>query len=64
MKKQSKPYRSDAVASIHETMEGLQDIGAISRTTMRDFDRLCLKTVTQCDSESIRALRDRPPLQP
>jgi putative transcriptional regulator len=31
----SKQYRSDAMASIHETMEALHKVGAIDRQTMR-----------------------------
>lgn len=35
-------YRSDAFSAIHETMEGLHDIGAVSKQTLREFDAACL----------------------
>ena len=38
----STQYRSDAMAAVHETMEALNDIGAIDRQTMRRFDEICL----------------------
>jgi putative transcriptional regulator len=38
----SKQYRSDAMASIHETMEALHKVGAIDKQTMRRFDDACL----------------------
>ena len=41
----AKPYRSEALAAIHETMEALRDIGAVDKQTMREFDEACL---TQC----------------
>lgn len=37
----AKQYRSDAMASIHETMEALQEVGAIDKQTMRAFDEAC-----------------------
>jgi putative transcriptional regulator len=33
----SKKYRSDAMATIHETMEALHDVGAIYKQTTRRF---------------------------
>jgi len=59
MKEQEQQYRSDAFAAIHETMEGLHDIGAISKTTMRKFDEMCLEPVSDFNGEAIRALRER-----
>jgi putative transcriptional regulator len=41
----SKKYRSDAMAAIHETMEALQDVGAIGKQTMRRFDDACLTPI-------------------
>ena len=38
----SKKYRSDAMASVHETMEALHKVGAIGKKTMRRFDDACL----------------------
>ncbi|WP_103755356.1 helix-turn-helix domain-containing protein [Escherichia coli] len=55
----SKNYRSDALASVHEMMESLQDIGAVTKQTMREFDALCLQPAPTMSPERIRALRER-----
>ncbi|MBK1621832.1 DNA-binding transcriptional regulator [Lamprobacter modestohalophilus] len=55
----AKQYRSDAMASIHETMEALQEVGAIDKQTMREFDDACLTPVEPLSPEAIRALRER-----
>jgi putative transcriptional regulator len=52
-------YRSDALASIHETMEALHEVGAIDKQTMREFDDACLTPVEPLSPEAIRALRER-----
>jgi len=52
-------YRSDALASIHETMEALHEVGAIDKQTMREFDKACLAPVKPLAPEAIRALRER-----
>jgi putative transcriptional regulator len=55
----TKQYRSDALASIHETMEALHEVGAISNQTMREFDESCLTPVQLLSPGAIRALRER-----
>jgi putative transcriptional regulator len=55
----TKQYRSDAMASIHETMEALREVGAIGKQTMREFDDVCLTPVEPLSPEAIRALRER-----
>jgi putative transcriptional regulator len=55
----AKQYRSDAMASIHETMEALHEVGAIDKQTMREFDEACLTPVEPLSPEAIRALRER-----
>jgi putative transcriptional regulator len=52
-------YRSDVLASIHETMEALHEVGAIDKQTMREFDETCLTPVEPLSPEAIRALRER-----
>lgn len=54
-----KQYRSDALASIHETMAALHEVGAIDKQTMREFDDTCLTPVEAFSPEAIRALRER-----
>lgn len=55
----SKKYRSDAMASVHETMESLHKVGAIDKQTMRRFDDACLTPVQALTPRQIRALRER-----
>ena len=54
-----KRYRSDALAAIHETMEGLHEIGAIDKQTMREFDEACLTPVQTLAPDEIRQIRQR-----
>jgi putative transcriptional regulator len=55
----SKKYRSEAMASIHQTMEALHRIGAIGKQTMRCFDEACLTPVQPLTPKQIRDLRVR-----
>lgn len=55
----AKKYRSEAFAAIHETMEGLHEIGAIDKQTMREFDEASLTPVHVPTAEEIRAIRER-----
>jgi putative transcriptional regulator len=55
----AKQYRSDAMASIHETMAALHEVGAIGKQTMREFDDVCLTPVEPLSPDAIRALRER-----
>lgn len=55
----NKKYRSDAMASIHETMEALHKVGAIDKQTMRRFDEACLTPVQPLTPRQIKALRER-----
>lgn len=38
-----KKYKSDAMHSIHETIEGLHETGVVDSTTMEEFDQSCLE---------------------
>ena len=52
-------YQSEALGAIHETLESLEAIGAISKVTMREFDVACLEPVEELNPDQIRALRER-----
>ena len=52
-------YRSRAMASIHETAEGLHKAGLIDKQTLRKFDEACLTPVQPLSPAQIRALRER-----
>jgi len=51
-----KKYKSDAMAAIHETMEGLRDVGAIDKQTMRQFDDACLTPIRPLKPAEIKAI--------
>lgn len=55
----TKQYRSRAMASIHETAEGLHAAGVMDKQTMRKFDAACLTPVRPLAAGEIRALRER-----
>ena len=57
--RKKKQYKSEAFAAIHETMDSLRQIGAIDKTTMRDFDTACLETVSEIAPKAIRDLHTR-----
>ena len=42
MKKQ---YTSEIAASVHETSQGLYEVGLMNKRTMREFDELCLTPI-------------------
>lgn len=55
----AKQYRSNLMASIHETAEGLHSAGVMNKRTLREFDALCLTPIQPLAPEEIRALRLR-----
>lgn len=56
---QKKQYKSEAMAAIHETIDGLHQMGAIDKRTMRDFDTACLEPLATMAPHEIRQLRER-----
>ena len=54
-----KGYKSDALAAVHETAQGLADAGVMAKRTMRAFDEMCLTPADDMPPEKIRALRLR-----
>ena len=55
----AKQYKSDALASAHETALGLTEAGVMAKRTMRAFDEMCLTPAEDMAPEEIRALRVR-----
>lgn len=53
----SKTYRSDVLASIHETVSDLKEAGLVDKRTMKRFDELCLTPVEELSAEDIRKIR-------
>ena len=55
----TKKYKSEAFESIHHSAEALYAIGAISKTTLREYDEACLSAVPeQIPAEEIKQLRE------
>lgn len=55
----AKTYKSEAMAAVHEMMEGFHQSGAIDKQTMREFDEACLTPVDPLAPSDIRAIRER-----
>ncbi|MCP5176818.1 MAG: DNA-binding transcriptional regulator [Moraxellaceae bacterium] len=55
----TKKYQTEALAAVHEMMQGLHLAQVIDKKTMREFDESCLAPVVPMPPESIRALRER-----
>lgn len=55
----TKTYKSEAMAAVHEMMEGLHQGGAIDKQTMREFDAACLSPAPALAPEEIRAIREK-----
>ena len=55
----NKKYRSDALRSVHVTVEGLNRIGLVDKKTMREFDASCLTSVEDLSPRDIAAIRKR-----
>ncbi|NRA19874.1 MAG: helix-turn-helix domain-containing protein [Oceanospirillaceae bacterium] len=50
---------SDILKSIHDDMQALYEIDAVSEVTMRNFDVMCLSTVPKYTPERIKQLRKK-----
>lgn len=53
----TKKYKSQALAALHESMQGLHDIGLVDARTMRKFDLSCLTPIESMTPEEIAATR-------
>lgn len=54
----TKIYKSEAMAAIHEMMEGLHQAGSIDKQTMREFDEGCLTPTPLLSPDEIKAIRE------
>ena len=52
-------YRSPRLAVLHKTAEALHMVGALDKTTMRDFDVTCLTLIEQLSAKEIQKMRER-----
>lgn len=49
-------YKSEALAVVHEMIEGLHEAGAIDKRTLREFDEACLAPAAPLMPEEIKAI--------
>jgi len=54
-----KSYRSEAFEAIHQSAQALFRVGAIDKTTLREFDAACLSVPLAFEPEQIRVLREQ-----
>jgi len=54
----TKIYKSEAMAALHEMMEGFHQGGAIDKKTMREFDEARLMPAPVLKPQEIRAIRE------
>jgi putative transcriptional regulator len=55
----TKTYRSELLAAVHETAAGLHDAGLMGKSTMREFDDLCLTPVQPLTPQQIKTIREQ-----
>lgn len=53
-----KSYKSKPAAAVHEMMTAFHEAGAISRSTMREFDAACLTPVHKLSADEIKQIRE------
>lgn len=58
-RKSVKTYRSEIAAAVHETVEGMYEVGVVDKQTMREFDASCLAAAEPLPPEEIKAIRER-----
>ena len=51
-------YKSEALAAVHEMIEGLHEVEAIDKRTLREFDDACLAPARVLQPEEIKAIRE------
>lgn len=54
----AKTYKSEIAAAMHEMASGFHEAGVIPKSTMREFDELCLTPVEKLTPQEIKAIRE------
>lgn len=52
-------YKSDIAAAVHSSASALYEIGAIDKTTMREYDHACLSKPPTMDAKRIKRIREK-----
>ena len=55
----TRKYKSSTLASLHAAASDLLEVGAISKTTMREFDEACIATPAPLAPKDIQRMRQR-----
>jgi putative transcriptional regulator len=50
--------KSGAFAAIHSAAQGLLRAGAITKTTLREYDALCLDSIPEFNAQDIKRIRE------
>ncbi|MBV9469768.1 MAG: hypothetical protein JO316_10430 [Abitibacteriaceae bacterium] len=60
-----KTYKDEMAGAIHEMATGIHEAGLMPKSTLREFDRLCLTPAQKLAPEEIKAIREpgKRPLQ-
>jgi putative transcriptional regulator len=56
-KKPDKRYQSDIARAVHRMAQGMAEVGAIDKVTMRKYDEMCLTKVDKLAPRQIRQIR-------
>ena len=56
--KNTAKFKSDAFAAIHSAAEGLYRAGGMSKTTLHEFDEVCLDAPPAFTADDIKQLRE------
>ena len=51
-------FKSDALKAIHTSATALHKVGAISKSTMREFDASCIAALNTIDPQHIKRIRE------
>ena len=54
-----KTYKSEIAGAMHEMMTDFHEIGIVSKSTMREFDELCLTPIEKLAPDQIKAVREQ-----
>jgi putative transcriptional regulator len=52
-------FKSDAFEAIHSSARAMFKVGAMDKTTLRQFDECCLSVPTEIDPQQIKSIRER-----
>ena len=55
----ARKFKSDAFEAIHASAGALHRVGAISKTTMREFDERCLSVAEEIAPQQIKKIREK-----